>query len=321
MFLCIRRFIFYLLIYSLWPFFAQGTGKPILPSILKIDNQLHTKKQNSHLNYGKYLTDYQTLNYEMLEYFLDIIFENSFCRCQGNNGCTRGCRLAGLLNQDQYPPVRKCVGKKSIRNSFSNCARHITGAIMAVAHDFLVHHCESLYGGIIESVVGYQQCVDNFREDVKNKNTNICRNSFIFPSALCMLNLDGQSARVYNVIPHKSIRSKCKSWNRYNQSLLTVNNLLYGGIKIPLFKKISHRENRAFQKDPRKIPEGAIIITKSHLKHGHVEVKTNRDECGKNKNQICFCSDYCRERSKYDWPVLAVFEWNPEFMRYVDSHL
>jgi len=99
-------------------------------------------------------------NNEVLEYFLDIVFENSFCRCQGNNGCTRGCRLAALLDKDRYPPVRKCMGKKSIRNSFSNCARHVTGAIMAVAHDFLVNHCENSYRKIIENIAGYQQCVE-----------------------------------------------------------------------------------------------------------------------------------------------------------------
>jgi len=134
-----------------------------------------------------------------------------------------------------------------------------------------------------------------------------------------MLNLDEQSARVYNAIPHKGLRSKCKNWDRYNQSLLHVNHLLYEGIKVPLFKKIPPAENKVFQKDPRKIPEGAIIITKSHLKHGHVEVKTNRNVCGKNKTQTCFCSDYCRERLKYEWPVLAVFEWSPEFIRYVNK--
>ena len=39
----------------------------------------------------------------------------------------------------------------------------------------------------------------------------------------------------------------------------------------------------------------------------------------KEGNQICFCSDYCRERERYEPPfkLLAVFQWNPEIIKYM----
>ena len=261
---------------------------------------------------------------QVLVYFLDIIFENSFCECQGNDGCTRGCRLVSDLDKDQYPPISKCERKKFMHKSLAYCARHITGAMMTVIHDFLADHCQNTGRGIIENRTEYLQCLDDFREDVRNNNTNICRHGFRFSFALCMLNLDGQSAHIYNSIPNKDVRSTCKSWDQYNQSLLTMNVPLYNGefVSIPLFNKISPERNKEFQMDPHKIPIGAIIITKSNNKHGqgHVEVKTDRRKCGRNKTQTCFCSDYCRERLRYDQPVLAVFGWNPEFIRYVNMN-
>ncbi|MCZ0933523.1 MAG: hypothetical protein OXJ52_10305, partial [Oligoflexia bacterium] len=54
---------------------------------------------------------------------------------------------------------------------------------------------------------------------------------------------------------------------------------------------------------------------------GHVEVRTDKMLCGKNKDEICFCSDYCQERKHYGWPykILAVYEWNPQFLEYADQ--
>ena len=320
MFFSTCRFIVCSLIYPFWLFAAQG----VETSASNLEDKYCTAKQDSRLDCGEQSMSDQSLEDQLyknqiLGYFSDIVFENSFCKCQGNNGCTRGCVLASLLDKDQYPPIRKCEGKKPTDSSSFFCARHITGAIMTIIHNFLADHCKKTNGGILEDTTDYQQCVNNFREDLKINNTNICRHSFIFPSALCMLNLDGQSAHNYNSIPNEDVRLKCKRWNRYNQSLLAVNASLYNGeIRIiPLFKKISPEKNKEFQMDPRKIPNGAIIITKSHLKYGHVEVKTDRNECGKNKTQTCFCSDFCQERLRYNQPVLAVFEWNSEFIRYM----
>ena len=128
---------------------------------------------------------------------------------------------------------------------------------------------------------------------------------------------------MYDSISDRGVRSECKSWDRYNQSLLAVNVSFDSEevIIIPLFKKISPERNKEFQRDPSQIPTGAVIVTKFFDKSGHVEIKTDWNECGKDKTQTCFCSDYCRERLRYEYPVLAVFEWNPEFIKHASINL
>ena len=165
--------------------------------------------------------------------------------------------------------------------------------------------------------------MNKFGEDLKNDTTNICQYGFMFESALCMLNLDGdEDTDVYDIISDRHIKLTCKRWDQFNQSLLAVNVPLdYGTtIRIPLFKKISPKKNKEFTKDASKIPEGAIIVTESNNKHGHVEVKTNQNTCGKDGTQSCFCSDHCRARSRYNHRVLAVFVWNPDFIGYVSTN-
>ncbi len=257
---------------------------------------------------------------------MDVVFENSFCKCQGNDGCTRGCRFVNHLDREQYPPFRRCEGKKPRRRSTDNCARHVTGAIMTVIHSFLFTHCNNTGTETSQNALNYKQCVDNFQEDVKHGNISICRHGFMFPSAFCLLNLDGKSFDLYNSISNRRIRGRCKNWNQYNQLLLNVDaSVYYGEITIfPVFKKIpfekiTSMESGKLRVDPAKIPVGSIVISESEFNdpNGHIEVKTNKNECGENKDQICFCSDFCRERLIYKRPVLAVFEWNPEFIRYV----
>ena len=257
-------------------------------------------------------------NQTMVEYFLNIVYMNAGCSCDINDGCTRGCPLESNSDRDHPLPIRKCNGKKSIHSSNDHCAKHVTGAIMAVAHESLLDHCKNTE----QRIHGYQECLRNFHKDIFNNNINICRNGFQFPSAFCMLNLDGQNFSLYNQISSPYIKSKCKNLDRYNQFLLAVYVPLYNEtfMIIPLFKRISPEKNKEFEKDPSKIPTGAIIITDSYNINGHVEVKTNQKECGRDKTQICFCSDYCRERLKYHHPVLAVFEWNPEFIKYVSGN-
>ena len=327
MFFFARRFIICLLICPLWVFSSHGVEIFAPHPVLNIEDHYCIAKQDGSSGCEEQSMDDQReeeldqlYKDQIVKYFSDIVFENAGCACQGNNGCTRGCRLVSPADGKQYPPIRKCEGKKSLRNSTSNCAKHVTGAIMTVVHNILADHCKNTDGGMLEDTIAYLQCLDNFGEDVKNNNTNICRHGFKFRFALCMLNLDGQSAHIYNKIVDKDVRSNCKNWDRYNQTLLSVNTSFYYGeiTRIPLFKKISPEKNKEFQKNPLKIPKGAIIITKSE--YGHVEVKTDRNECGKDKTQTCFCSDYCRERLRYSQSVLAVFEWNPEFIRYVSMN-
>ena len=334
MFFSFQKYILYPGIYLFWFFSAQGSESIHSSISLKVDSA-HCVSEQDHLSgcedlYRSGISDSdegseklnQIYKDQILEYFLDIVFENAFCRCEGNNGCTRGCRLASLLNREQYPTIRKCVGKKPRHISSANCAKHVTGAIMAVLHDFLAEYCKSTDDRIFWATMNYQQCDKSFRRTTNNNNANICRHGFIFPAAYCMLNLDGQSSRVYNSISNRGVRRICKRWNQYNQSLLNIEVLLENGEikKVPLFKRISPERNKEFQRHPDRIPTGAIIITKLYRKEGHVEVKTDWNECGKDKTQTCFCSDYCQERLRYSYPVLAVFEWNPEFIKYVNNY-
>ena len=312
------RFVVSIGIFLFWVHSALGVGTFISPAHIFIDDQYCLTNSDGHLecNEQLMLEVYRDL---MVRYFLNVIYENTFCRCGDNNGCTRGCRLPGYLEEKHYPPVRRCVGRKSNTRPSKDCAQHVNGAIMTVIHDVLYFHCRFSIGGRLENKAEYDQCDDHFIRNERSDNVNICWNGLKFESALCMLNLDGQSTDVYNVISNRRIRRNCKNWDRYNQLLLAVNASSYYGYVsvIPMFKRLPSERNKEFRKNPSQIPEGAIIVAKSRNKHGHVEVKTNRQECGKDKNLTCFCSDFCRERIQYDYSVLAVFEWNPEFIRYV----
>jgi hypothetical protein len=224
------------------------------------------------------------------------------------------------LDRGEYAPVRRCRGKKSMRKSNDTCARHVTGAIMSVIHNFLYFHCNKVGKGTVENMEDYQMCVERFNQNIRNKNINICRQSFIFPAALCMLNLDGKNFGLYNTISTRSIRRDCKNWDRYNRHLVNIDVSLYYGEKItfPMFKRIPSEKYKEFRADPSKIPVGAIVVTDSFTSpEGHVEVKIDKKECGRNKNQACFCSDFCRERSTYSSNVLAVFEWNQDLIGYL----
>lgn len=315
------KWICCLLILASWSFTAQGVEASIPYPISNIYKQDCADSQDELSDCDKQFGEdelYQSYENQMLEYFSDIVFENSFCKCDGNNGCTRGCRLTKYLDQDQSPPFRQCKGKKSMRRSSEHCAKHVTGAIMTVIHDFLGDHCQSIGEKMPENRTDYHKCEKDFIKNANRGNTSLCQHGFIFPYAFCMLNLTGEGLHVYNKIP-RIRRSKCKRWDQYNQSLLTMETSPhYGDIKsIPLFQKVSPERNEEFRKAPHKIPEGAIIVTRIYREEGHVEIKTNRKECGKNKTETCFCSDHCVERKSYHSPVLAVFKWNPKFIKYL----
>ncbi|MCZ0932202.1 MAG: hypothetical protein OXJ52_03505, partial [Oligoflexia bacterium] len=166
--------------------------------------------------------------------FLEYVFENTDCYCEGNNGCTRGCRKADQITKGDSPQVRRCFGKKPLSYSREYCARHINSAIMNVFADFLSPYCEKS----APYFKGYQQCVDDFHLDIRNRRINICQHSFVFPSALCMLNLDGKNVSIYDSISDKGVRGSCRAWDRYNQMLYTFSIPILDPIEIPLFKKI-----------------------------------------------------------------------------------
>ena len=243
------------------------------------------------------------------------IFEISTCHCEGNNGCTRGCRRPDQIAEEDMPQVRRCYGKKISSKPTDYCTRYVKSAIMNVIEDFLSPYCEKHSPNNT-----YQQCVDSFNLNIKDSRINICQHSFVFHSALCMLNLDGKDNSVYGNISNRSVRGNCKTWDKYNQMLYTFSFPVLDVQGVPLFKKIETEKYAEFQQDPSQIPTGAIIISQSASRHGHVEIKTNQLSCGNNKNTVCFCSDFCLERKKYAWPlkILAVYKWNPLFLEYIE---
>ena len=243
------------------------------------------------------------------------IFEISTCRCEGNNGCTRGCKMSDQIDKEDIPKIRRCYGKKFSSKSTKYCTRYVKAAIMNVVEAFLSPYCKEY-----SPYKGYQQCIEDFNSDIMNSRVNICQHSYVFHSALCMLNLDGKDSSIYNNISDKQIRRNCKAWDNYNQMLYSISFPVLDLEDIPLFKIIDPEKYPDFQRDTSQIPTGAIIVSKSESVHGHVEIKTNQTLCGPNKSSVCFCSDFCLERKKYTWPfkVLAVYEWNPEFLEYFE---
>ena len=114
------------------------------------------------------------------------------------------------------PPFRKCRRKKPMYRSSDYCAKHVNGAIMTVLHDFLTEHCKGMGEKMPENTADYNKCEKDFIKNANSKNTNLCQHGFIFPSAFCMLNLDGQGLHVYNRIQNKKVRKECKAWDSYN---------------------------------------------------------------------------------------------------------
>ena len=79
---------------------------------------------------------------------------------------------------------------------------------------------------------------------------------------------------------HYDVKKGCKAWESSNQDLITFP-ILYNegkGIKeVPLFTKIPLKK---IGDDPSNIPDGAIVVMKSKSKHGHIEIKTDKKDCG-----------------------------------------
>ena len=252
---------------------------------------------------------------QFVNYFVDTLFQNTACYCEGNNGCTRGCRpVSGLLRFSRS--VRRCLGQKPVSQTKARCARHVNSSILNTVEAFFSAHCEKS----APSIKGYHQCVKDFNKDISKQSINICQHAFVFPSALCMLNLSGDSFSAYRMIADKKVKTSCQRWDLYNRHLYSLPVPDLGG-EIPLFVKIPEEKYKEFKKAPSKIPIGAVIVSKSQSRHGHVEVRTNKMLCGKDKTEICFCSDYCEERKNYIWPykMQAVYQWNPRLLEYIDQ--
>ena len=231
----------------------------------------------------------------IVDYFSNVIFENSSCKCPGSDRCTRGCLKNGVSPQFQ------CTKRKSRKK---RCMRHVNAAIMSTVYAFFDEHCPN-------GPFDRDSCLKT-----KAQGT-LCDQAFIFTSALCGLNLDGEDR--YKMIKSREVRLKCRGWWRHNKKLIFVNILTKTGesLTIPLFQKIDMPE------DPEDLPEGSIIVSKSENRHGHIEIKTSRRECGKEGSDLCFCSDFCQShKGEYKWPFRpqVIFQWNPEFVYYFEKN-
>ena len=266
----------------------------------------------------KEITKQPTQTYtDMVEYFSDTVFDNASCKCEGNDACKRGCKPGSEISNNESPPVGKCTGEKPMEKSISRCMRYVTNAIMNTTHKFLKKYCDDKNIGTLHNRKDYGQCVRKFT--YPSSENSICKNGFVFPSALCALNLDGKSSNSFNKIKDNFVKRRCQKWNLFNQSLTSIPIKKDDGSveNIPLFKKMP------VSSDTSKIPGGAIIVTQSPGRHGHIEIKTNKNTCGRDKNQPCFCSDYCRARPEYNNPfkVEAIFQWNPKALEYIQQSI
>ncbi len=273
-------------------------------------------------------------NSPMMQYFLDTIQDNASCRCKvdvNNDGvlnnsddrdpnlpCRRGCLLPDKIEDN--PPQILCKGTKSVGTSEGDCARHVIGAIMTTIHKYLAIYCNKK--DLNTSEAEYKQCTEKMYT-----NRSICKNRFVFPSALCALNLDGQSEQDFDEIvagettkvkERKDAQTNCKNANTgYNNDLYTFS-IGNPPKKVPFFKKIDPSEYEGYHNNPQSIPKGAIVVMKSESVHGHIEIKTDQNQ---------FCSDYCQARDPSEFQknpkdgkrskeIQAVFEWNPEILKY-----
>jgi len=226
----------------------------------------------------------------------NTLYENSSCSCNNNDDCTRGCsKQKGT-----------CTGRKAINKVTKYCMRHVTGSIM----DTMDVYCKKMNKDTPKN-----QCLEEIKEIQENQDSknNICRQSLFYPSALCVLNLDGQNRITPQTIKSRSVRNNCRYYNTYNGNL----RYFYSKIdneyqQLPLFIEVPIEK-------PETLPFGTIIVLESSNPNGHVEVKTNKKICD---GDYCFCSDFCVSR-KGDWKSpykpLVAFRWNPLFINHLDQ--
>ena len=253
---------------------------------------------------------------EMTDYLSNSVFEMAACKCEpGNDRCTRGCGRPGAS------PLLDCKGDKSKSESWSKCMRHTLSAMMKTIHEFIGRYCPNY-------PFEYAVC----DKGAKSGKPSICDQGFVLPSALCALNLDGEDR--YSMIKDREpkeyfnkaknqimktapVLKSCEKWKGHNKALTTVVILDGEGQpkRVPLFQKAD------MPADPEDLPDGSIVVMESNSRHGHIEIKTNKKDCGGN---VCFCSDYCDSRKGgYQPPFkpLIAFQWNPEVLKYFEDNM
>ena len=253
-------------------------------SISSIDIEIHEEEPEAKpiVDYG--LNFIQTLS--------NTLYENSFCKCDNNNDCSRGCsKQKGT-----------CTGKKLSDKFTKNCMRHVTGSIM---------YTIDLYCKKMNIDTPKDQCLKDIEKLQENNNSkyNICRQSLFYPSALCILNLDGQNRINTKTIKNRTIRNNCKKYSSLNGNIkyfyANLNNKLR---KLPIFIETPLTEE---------LPFGSLVVLQSSNPNGHVEIKTNKKLCD---GSYCFCSDFCISREKgwkSTYKPLVAFRWNPLFINHL----
>ena len=241
---------------------------------------------------------------DLVKYLSERVYENSNCTCGTSDACTRGCKKGS--EEEITSPKLNCRGKRDRSKSTKFCMRHVNGALVDTIDTFLKAYCD-------ENDFDREQCLEIHND--KERDGDICTKSFVLPSAICALNLDGKDR--YRYIKNTKVKNECKSWENSNKFLKTIkvasdNDTIE---EFPLFEEIPGPIN------PDELPTGAIVVMKSGSRYGHVEIKTNKKECFDEQGQKkpCFCSDFCKSRSDgYDdtyKPVVA-FRWHPKLLDY-----
>ncbi len=253
----------------------------------------------------------------MLKYTFSrtTIYDNSKCECGPNGGCIRGCLRE--VEKDQTPhPISKCEDNPAKDTGW--CARHVLGAIMNTIHNKLAIHCKENAINTNTTARDRKQCLKQWDKG----KYNICQHSFVFEHAYCALNLDGKykdQPFSKDDITDSSVRENCNNHTkRTNEALLNFPIIKDGNRMedVPLFERIPLDEK--YKKNPESIPEGAIIVMDTDSPSGHIEIKTNKKDCGADNKQTCFCSDFCIERPKI-MKIKAIFKWNDKIVNYANN--
>ena len=255
---------------------------------------------------------------EFVNLLSNNLYENSQCLCGGTDVCTQGCNDSG-----KGPPKIFCQGRKSPAKSKGRCMGHSNNGLMTTLNSYLSDHCKKTGEGSNSSRTSYNQCVAEARKP--GFEPSICQNSLIMPHALCALSLHGGKANYSGVQSH--VRRDCKAWAKYNKHLLDFPIPEESGETktVSLFKQIPLEAVKKDGKiDPDKLPAGAIVVMNSRSASGHVEIKTNLNECGDSKS-TCFCSDFCSSRDgqkayeNQGLKMRGIFVINPEIVEYIEG--
>ena len=237
---------------------------------------------------------------KLVKHLSEKIYQHSQCNCKGNDACTRGCKK-DRESKERWVKV-PCSGSKRMEKSTEYCMRHVVGTLVDTIDTFLKQHCDTFDPA---------QCLKIHNKRL-TEDKNICTKSFVMPSALCALNLDGKDR--YENIQSAAIKKKCRKHeednNKYLKTIKIVSDDGKSIQEVPLFEEIPLPEN------PDDLPTGSIVVMKSGSIHGHVEIKTDKKECD---GKPCFCSDFCTSRSggyKFPNEPAVVFRWNPKLIEY-----